>query len=97
MPASSMCSTMSWYSPRGSYSPIRALTSTFWPSRAVNAQTLLRSRNMQQRTCAVASFREKYQCPELGRAKLEISPSSQRLPKPRSSVSRTSRLSRETV
>ena len=92
-----MCSTMSWYSPRGSYSPMRARTSTFWPSRAVNAHSIFRCRNMAQRTCAAASFSEKYQCPELGREKLEISASSHRLPKPRSSSIRTSRLSRETL
>ena len=31
-----MWSMMSWYSPRGSYRPMRARTSTFWPSLAVN-------------------------------------------------------------
>ena len=77
--------------------PDVARTSTFWPSRAVKAHSMFRCRNMAQRTWAVASLSEKYQCPELGLAKLEISASSHRLPKPRSSSTLTSRLSRETL
>jgi len=64
--------------------PMRARTNTFWPSLAVKAHNIFRCRNMAQRTCASASLSEKYQCPELGLAKLEISASSQRLPNPRS-------------
>jgi hypothetical protein len=63
----------------------------------VNTHNMFRCRNMAQRTCAPESLSEKYQCPELGREKLEISASNHRLPKPRSSSTLTSRLSRETL
>src|SRR5688572_32972244 len=52
---------------------------------------------MQQRTCAASSLSEKYQCPEAGRERFDTSPSSQRLPKPRSSRLRASRFSLLTV
>ena len=47
----------------------------------------LRWRNIAQRTWAAASLSEKYQCPEAGRDRFEISPSSQTEPRPRSSSS----------
>src|SRR3569833_2146759 len=54
-------------------------------------------RNMAQRTWLSRSFREKYQWPELGRERLESSPSIHNRAKPRSSRARTSRLRRETL
>src|SRR3569832_2356336 len=52
---------------------------------------------MAQRTWLSRSFREKYQWPELGRERLESSPSIHNRAKPRSSRARTSRLRRETL
>ena len=52
---------------------MRARTSTFWPSRGGEGTQHISLPEHAQRTCAAASFSEKYQCPELGLAKLEIS------------------------
>src|SRR5690554_1650598 len=54
---------------------------------------MLRLRNMAQRTCAPTSLSEKYQWPEAGRARLEISPSTHSSGKPRSRAWRMSLLS----
>src|SRR5690606_24308135 len=67
------------------------------PSRGSKRVSTLRWRNMAQRNCALASFREKYQCPEEGCDRFEISPSIHSAGKPRSSSVRASRLSREGV
>src|SRR6056297_2091575 len=72
-----MNSTTSWNSPRPSYSDTRARSRTCSPFSGLNRSRALRLRNMAQRTCAPASLREKYQCPDAGQTKLEISPSTQ--------------------
>src|SRR3990167_10187925 len=47
---------------------------------------------MAQRICAVSSLSEKYQCPDLGQTKLEISPSIQTVEKCVSNKLRTMRV-----
>ena len=74
-PASSRCSTMSWYSPRASYKLTLARASTWRPSAGLKPSQVLRGLNMAQRTWAAESFRVKYRCPEAGRETLESSPS----------------------
>ena len=84
-PASSRCSMTTWNSPRASYRLTRPRASTRAPSLTGNRTSRLRLRNMAQRTWAASSLSEKYQWPEAGRARFEISPSSQTEPSPRSS------------
>src|SRR3569833_3329984 len=67
------------------------------PSAGVKPMNWLRMRNMAQRTWLSRAFREKYQWPELGRERLESSPSIHNRAKPRSSRARTSRMRRETL
>jgi hypothetical protein len=88
---------MSWYSPRGSYRPTRARTSTASPSFGRNFTAEFRWRHIAQRTWAWLSLSVKYQCPEAGAAKFDNSASSHNRGMPDSSSSRTSLLSRETV
>jgi hypothetical protein len=52
---------------------------------------------MAHLTCARESFNVRYQCPETGAEKFEISPTSHTMPISFSSKSRTSELSLETV
>ena len=54
---------------------------------------MLRVRNIAQRSCASRSLSEKYQWPDAGRERFDISPCTQTTPKPDSSSVRTSRLS----
>ena len=60
-PACSRCSTISWNSPRPSYSDTRQRSRMAMPLAGVTRICWLRLRNMAQRTWAPLSFREKYQ------------------------------------
>ena len=53
-------------------------------------------RNIAQRTCAWASFSDQYRCPEEGRERFEISPSTHTVPRPRLDERRASRFKPET-
>src|SRR5262245_32103355 len=66
------------------------------PSFGRNLSSEFRCRHIAQRTCAWESLREKYQWPEAGAAKFEISPSSHSSGMPDSSSRRTSLLRRDT-
>ena len=92
-PASSIWSRTIWYSPRASYRVSRPRASTFMPSRGTNCSQLLLGLNIAQRTCARASFRVKYRCPDDGRATLPSSASIQTSGNAPSSRSRASVLS----
>ncbi len=67
------------------------------PSFGVKRASRFRCRNIAQRSCAASSFSEKYQCPDEGRERFEISPSSHNAGKPRSSSVRASRFRRAGV
>jgi hypothetical protein len=92
-PASSSDSTMSWNSPRASYRLTRARASTRMPSPGLKRSQVLFGRNIAQRTCAPPSLSVKYRCPDAGREKFEISPSTQISGNTSSSRSRTKRVS----
>ena len=96
-PAGSMCSTISWKSPRAAYSPVRPRTSTAPPFSGRKATWRLRPRNIAQRTCAPLSFSEKYRWPLAGRERFDSSPSSHSVPNPVSRCRATSCTSRLTV
>jgi hypothetical protein len=67
------------------------------PSLGVKPRRRLLGLNMAQRTCEAASFNEKYQWPDAGTEKLEISPSTHIKGKLPSKINRTSRFKRLTV
>jgi len=96
-PARRIASAPSWNSPRASYSEGRARISTWSPLAGVKSANWLRPRNITQRTCAFASFSEKYQWPEAARMKLETSPSTHSKGNCDSSARRAMRLSSLTV
>ena len=96
-PAASMCSAMSWKSPRPSYNDTRARIRICIPSAGFRRRPKLRFRNMAQRTWAAGSLRVKYQCPERGRDRFDNSPSTHSNGNAPSRMDLASRLRRETV
>src|SRR5262245_13423749 len=67
------------------------------PSRGLKRTNRLRFVNIAQRTCAPSSFNVKYQCPEPGARRFEISPSTHTSGKRSSSVKRTAPVNSLTV
>ena len=67
------------------------------PSRGVNRASRLRWRNMAQRSWAASSLSEKYQWPEEGRDRFEISPSATAPAGRAPAASRASRFRRDGV